>query len=68
MKSVWVLREVELVRVRSEGKQHLYRLQGEGLKPIHEWVRKFEQTWNERFDRLDEYLQRLQAAQPTPDD
>lgn len=63
-KHLRVLRAVELVHVRSEGKQHLYSLHGEGLKPVHDWVRKFEQIWNERFDRLDEYLKMLQAAQP----
>jgi len=63
-KHLRVLREVELVNVRSEGKQHLYSLQGEGLKPVHDWVRKFEQTWNDRFDRLDKYLQTLQSTQP----
>jgi len=62
-KHLRVLREVELVNVRSEGKQHLYSLQGEGLKPVHDWVRKFEQTWNDRFDRLDKYLQTLQSTQ-----
>lgn len=60
-KHLRVLRAVELVEVRSEGKQRLYRLQGESLKPVHDWVSQFERTWNERFDRLDGYLQTLQS-------
>lgn len=64
-KHLRVLRAVELVAVRSEGKQRVYRLQGEALKPVHEWVSQFERTWQERFDRLDAYLQTLQSQQPS---
>ena len=60
-KHLRVLRAVELVSVREAGQQRLYRLKGEGLKPIHDWVKPFEQLWNERFDRLAAYLDELQA-------
>ncbi len=62
-KHLRVLKEVELVSVRSEGQQHFYRIKADGLKPIHEWVKPFEQLWNERFDRLAEYLKELQAKE-----
>ena len=61
-KHLRVLNEVDLVSVRKEGKQRIYRLQGEALKPIHDWVSTFEQTWNERFDRLEVYLEKLQKT------
>jgi DNA-binding transcriptional ArsR family regulator len=60
-KHLRVLREVELVSVREEGKQRLYRLQGRGLKPIHDWVQTYEHLWNERFNRLATYLNELQT-------
>lgn len=60
-KHLRVLHEVELVDVRREGRQRIYELQSDSLKPIHEWVRQFEQFWSARFDRLDTYLQTLQA-------
>lgn len=60
-KHLRVLYEVELVGVRREGRQRIYELQSDSLKPIHEWVRQFEQFWSARFDRLDTYLQTLQA-------
>jgi len=62
-KHLRVLREVGLVSVREAGQQRLYRLKGEGLKPIHDWVSPFEHIWNERFDRLAEYLHELQAQE-----
>ena len=52
-KHLRVLREVGAVEVRDEGRRRLYRLNGRALKPIHDWVRGFEQTWSERFDQLD---------------
>ncbi|MEN9937422.1 MAG: hypothetical protein RLZZ387_4001 [Chloroflexota bacterium] len=58
-KHLRVLREVGLVEVRDEGRQRLYRLNGRALKPIHDWVKAYERTWNERFDALDELLAEL---------
>lgn len=59
-KHLRVLREVGLVDVRDEGRQRLYRLNARPLKPIHDWVKHYEQTWNERFEVLDELLEELQ--------
>jgi DNA-binding transcriptional ArsR family regulator len=60
-KHLRVLREVGLVDVREEGRQRMYRLNGRSLKPIHDWVKDFERTWNERFEALDELLEELQG-------
>jgi DNA-binding transcriptional ArsR family regulator len=59
-KHLRVLREVGLVRVREEGRQRLYRLDGRPLQPIHEWVRGFAWTWERRFERMDEVLRELE--------
>src|SRR5437868_10990771 len=53
-KHLRVLREVDAVAVRGDGRQRLYRLNGSALKPIHDWVKHFERTWSERFDALDD--------------
>ncbi|MDX6645919.1 MAG: hypothetical protein QOK40_1646 [Miltoncostaeaceae bacterium] len=58
-KHLRVLREVGAVDVRGEGRQRLYRLNGHALKPIHDWVKGYERSWSERFDRLDEVLEEL---------
>lgn len=62
-KHLRVLREVGLVRVRGAGRQRLYGLDAEGLKPIHEWVGGFEQFWDQSFDRLNEYVKELQRKE-----
>ena len=63
-KHLRVLREVGLVDVRDEGRQRIYRLNGHSLKPIHDWVKSYEQAWTERFDRLDVVLEELKGEEP----
>jgi DNA-binding transcriptional ArsR family regulator len=62
-KHLRVLREVGLVTVRDEGRRRMYRLNGRPLKPIHDWVKDYERTWSERFDRLDEVLEELKEKE-----
>ncbi|HEV3479686.1 MAG TPA: metalloregulator ArsR/SmtB family transcription factor [Gaiellaceae bacterium] len=66
-KHLRVLREVGAVEVRSEGRQRLYRLNGHALKPIHDWVKEYERTWSERFDRLDVVLDELKEKEEGDD-
>jgi DNA-binding transcriptional ArsR family regulator len=62
-KHLRVLREVGLVDVRDEGRQRMYRLNGQSLKPIHDWVKKYEESWTERFEVLDELLEELKRKE-----
>ncbi len=62
-KHLRVLREVGAVAVREEGRQRLYRLNGEALRPIHEWVKSYERLWSERFGELDVVLEELKGQQ-----
>ena len=62
-KHLRVLREVGAVDVRDEGRQRFYRLNGEALRPIHDWVKAFERTWSERFDALDGVLEDLKKEE-----
>src|SRR5690242_7343828 len=62
-KHLRVLREVGLVNARDEGRQRMYSLNGAPLKPIHDWVATYEQTWTERFDALDDVLEELKKEE-----
>src|ERR687893_939338 len=62
-KHLRVLREVGAVEVREDGRQRLYRLNGQALKPIHDWVKNYERTWSERFDQLDVVLNELKEEE-----
>jgi DNA-binding transcriptional ArsR family regulator len=62
-KHLRVLREVGAVAVRGDGRQRLYRLNGEALKPIHDWVKAYERSWSERFEQLDVVLEDLKEKE-----
>ena len=62
-KHLRVLREVGAVEVREDGRQRLYRLNGQALKPIHDWVKNYERSWSERFDQLDVVLDELKEEE-----
>jgi DNA-binding transcriptional ArsR family regulator len=62
-KHLRVLREVGLVDRRDVGRQRMYRLDGHPLKPIHDWVKNYERSWSERFERLDVVLDELKSKE-----
>jgi DNA-binding transcriptional ArsR family regulator len=65
-KHLGVLRAVGLVLVRVDGRRRWYRVNGQALKPIHDWVRPFERTWNTRLDRLDDLLAEHRRKEQAP--
>jgi DNA-binding transcriptional ArsR family regulator len=65
-KHLRVLREVGAVEVRHRGRQRLYRLHGDALKPIHDWVQPYERFWEERFGELDAVLDDLKRQEDQP--
>jgi DNA-binding transcriptional ArsR family regulator len=65
-KHLGVLRAVGLVLVRVDERRRWYRVNGPALKPVHDWVRGLERTWNTRLDRLDDVLVELQSQEKAP--
>ena len=59
-KHLRVLSEVGLVSCRAEGRRRLYSLEPARLQPFHDWLANYEQAWNARLDRVDDYLKVLQ--------
>jgi DNA-binding transcriptional ArsR family regulator len=62
-KHLGVLKQVGLVSERKEGRQRLYRVNTERLKPIYDWVVPFERYWSESYERLDEILQEMKKKE-----
>ena len=67
-KHLRVLRTVGLVDVRDEGRHRIYRLNGRSLKPIHDWVKHYERTWEQRFEQMDVVLEELKEKKEGEDD
>ncbi|HEY3736739.1 MAG TPA: helix-turn-helix domain-containing protein [Jatrophihabitans sp.] len=59
-KHLRVLSDVGLVRCRADGRRRLYRVQPARLRPLQEWLTKYEQAVDDRLDRIDDYLKELQ--------
>jgi DNA-binding transcriptional ArsR family regulator len=62
-KHLRVLREVGVVDVREQGRQRVYRLNGRALKPIHDWVKAYDDAWSDRFAELDAVLEDLKEEE-----
>jgi len=65
-KHLRVLSEVGLVRCRADGRRRLYRAEPARLKPLHEWMTKYESAMTARLDRIDDYLKELQQLEEKP--
>ena len=62
-KHLGVLKQVGLVSERRVGRQRMYRVNAEQLRPIFDWVAPFERFWSESYERLDEVLQEMQKKE-----
>jgi DNA-binding transcriptional ArsR family regulator len=55
-KHLRVLREAGLVEVRSDAQRRLYRVRGEPLRAIDEWLAPYRALWAGRLDALERHL------------
>jgi DNA-binding transcriptional ArsR family regulator len=51
-KHLQVLRNVDLVTVRRDGRRILYRTHAEGLRTVHDWCGMFAQHWRGQLRRI----------------
>jgi DNA-binding transcriptional ArsR family regulator len=51
-KHLQVLRSVDLVTVRRDGRRTMYRTNAETLRTVHEWSRMFAQHWRGQLRRI----------------
>ncbi len=61
-KHLRVLESAGLVRRRVEGRQHFCSLDAAALRSAQDWLRLYEQHWNESFDALE----RIATKEPRP--
>jgi DNA-binding transcriptional ArsR family regulator len=59
-KHLKVLERAGLITRRREAQWRPCRLNGEPLRDAEQWIEKYRRIWEQRFDRLDEYLRALQ--------
>ena len=62
-KHLKVLNEAEIVEVQPQANRRIYTLRREPFQELEAWLQSFRRLWEERFDRLDDYLLELQATE-----
>ena len=65
-KHLKVLSEAAIVEVQPQANRRIYRLRREPFQELEAWLQSFRRLWEERFDRLDNYLLEIQAAEQQP--
>jgi DNA-binding transcriptional ArsR family regulator len=58
-KHLGVLKVTGLVRDRHEGRETHYRARPQGLRPLVNWMSVYGAFWQDRFDRLEDVLKRM---------
>ena len=58
-KHLSVLKQCGLVRDRREGRQTHYSANPKGLAPLADWMRVYTTFWREKFDALEDLLNRM---------
>jgi DNA-binding transcriptional ArsR family regulator len=59
-KHLAVLKRAKLVGHRRDGRETHYRAQPDALAPIADWLRAYSAFWQDRFDRLESLLERME--------
>jgi len=62
-KHLGVLRKVGVVSVIRRGQHRMYRLNAAELKPVHDWVKVFEQYWTHQLGQIKERAERRALEQ-----
>jgi DNA-binding transcriptional ArsR family regulator len=58
---IQVLTECELLKQETYGREIHYHLNLNKMKEIADWLSPFQKIWDERFDRLDNVLNKLKT-------
>ncbi len=66
-KHLKVLQHAGLISQGRRAQWRPCRLEPERLKEAADWIATYRHIWDERFDRLDEYLRELQQRSPEPE-
>jgi len=62
-KHLKVLEGAGLITRTREAQWRPCRIEPDALKGVDHWLERYRKLWEERFDRLDEYLRTLQAKE-----
>lgn len=62
-KHLRVLSEAGIIEVQAVANRRICKLRPDPFKELDTWLESYRHMWEERYDRLDEYLQKLQSKE-----
>lgn len=60
-KHIQILTECQLVRQEQKGREIYCYFLPEKMKEVADWVNQYSRFWNEKFDSLEKYLDKVQS-------
>jgi DNA-binding transcriptional ArsR family regulator len=66
-KHLLILERARLVQRRRQGREHFLSANPAPLNEAADWINEYRRTWEERLDRLGDYLKELQAKEKNDD-
>lgn len=61
-KHIQILTECDLVEASVQGREIFYQIKMDRMEEIDHWVNELRKIWNQRFDRLEQYLASMQKT------
>ncbi len=58
-----ILAECGLVVIHQKGRERYCEVRLDRLSQVSDWIEKYRSVWEQRFDRLDEYLDEIQKTE-----
>ena len=62
-KHILILERARLVHRRRQGREHFLSVNTKPLDEASDWIDEYRRTWEQRLDRLGEYLKELQTKE-----
>jgi DNA-binding transcriptional ArsR family regulator len=62
-KHLRILKEAGLVDVQPRAQERLYELRAQSLRRLHNWLERYRQIWDARFDELDALIDELKEKE-----
>lgn len=66
-KHLRVLSDAGIVEVQAVANRRVCKLRPEPFRELDDWLEPYRRLWEDRFDRLEAYLQQLQSPDSTPE-
>jgi DNA-binding transcriptional ArsR family regulator len=61
-KHIKILTECGLIEIRQQGRERFCSIQPKKLDELSDWLENFRKIWEQRFDKLDDLLNKMKSA------